>query len=94
MELKATHAVALQLVMHLLLGCREPRDMAHYWNDEAVRRAVGLRRRSDVLTVLRARADSRLRALAGDLALEGAAGTVVAACHSGLLRHGAGYAGG
>ena len=72
----APHAVALLLVVHLLLGCRELRDMARYRNDEAVRRAVGLRRLPDVSTVSRALSDmdargaERLRALAGELALE------------------------
>ena len=37
----APHAVALLLVVHLLLGCRELRDMARYRNDEAVRRGGG-----------------------------------------------------
>ena len=49
------HAVAL--LVHLLLGCRELRDMARYRNDEAVHRAVGLRRLPDVSTVSRALSD-------------------------------------
>ncbi len=32
----APHVVTLLLVVHLLLGCRELRDMARYRNDEAV----------------------------------------------------------
>ncbi len=66
----APHAVALLLVVHLLVGCRELRDMARYRNDEAVRRAVGLRRLPDVSTVSRALSDmdargaERMRALA------------------------------
>ena len=47
------HAIVLLLVVHLLLGCRGLRDMARYRNDEAVRRAVGLRRLPDVSTVSR-----------------------------------------
>ena len=46
------HAIVLLLVVHLL-GCRGLRDMARYRNDEAVRRAVGLRRLPDVSTVSR-----------------------------------------
>ena len=70
------HAVALLLVVHLLLGCRELRDMARYRNDEAVRRATGLRRLPDVSTVSRALSDvgardaDRVRALSRDMALE------------------------
>ena len=72
----APHAVALLLVVHLLVGCRELRDMARYRNDEAVRRAVGLRRLPDVSTVSRALSDmdargaERMRALARGMALE------------------------
>ena len=47
------HTVTLLLVVHLLLGCRELRDMGRYRNDEAVRRATGLRRLPDVSTVSR-----------------------------------------
>ena len=71
----APHAVALLLVVHLLLGCRELRDMARYRNDEAVRRAVGLRRLPDVSTVSRALSDmdargvERVRAVSRELAL-------------------------
>ena len=72
----APHVVTLLLVVHLLLGCRELRDMARYRNDEAVRRAVGLRRLPDVSTVSRALSDvdargaDRVRALSRDMALE------------------------
>ncbi len=72
----APHAVTLLLVVHLLVGCRELRDMVRYRNDEAVRRAVGLRRLPDVSTVSRALSDmdargaDRLRALARDMALD------------------------
>lgn len=72
----APHAVTLLLVVHLVLGCRELRDMARYRNDEAVRRAVGLRRLPDVSTVSRALSDmdargaDRVRALSRDMALD------------------------
>ena len=72
----APHMVTLLLVVHLILGCRELRDMARYRNDEAVRRATGLRRLPDVSTVSRALSDvdargaDRVRALSRDLALE------------------------
>ena len=72
----APHVVALLLVVHLLLGCRQLRDMARYRNDEAVRRAVGLRRLPDVSTVSRSLSDvgardaDRVRALSRDMALE------------------------
>ncbi len=48
------HAIVLLLVVHLLLGCRGLRDMVRCRDDEAVRRAVGLRRLPDVSTVSRA----------------------------------------
>lgn len=72
----APHAVALLLVVHLLVGCRELRDMARYRDDEAVRRATGLRRLPDVSTVSRALSDmdargaERMRALARGMALD------------------------
>ena len=72
----APHMVTLLLVVHLILGCRELRDMARYRNDEAVRRAVGLRRLPDVSTVSRALSDvdaqgaDRVRALSRDMALD------------------------
>ena len=72
----APHMVTLLLVVHLILGCRELRDMARYRNDEAVRRAVGLRRLPVVPTVSRALSDmdardaDGVRALSRDMALE------------------------
>ena len=72
----APHAVTLLLVAHLILGCRELRDMGRYRNDEAVRRAVGLRALPDVSTVSRALSDvdaqgaDRVRALSRDMALD------------------------
>ena len=72
----APHAVTLLLVVHLILGCRELRDMARYRNDEAVRRAVGLQALPDVSTVSRALSDvdaqgaDRVRALSRDMALD------------------------
>ena len=72
----APHAVTLLLVVHLILGCRELRDMARYRNDEAVRRAVGLQGLPDVSTVSRvlsevdAQGADRVRALSRDMALD------------------------
>ena len=93
----APHAVTLLLVVHLLVGCRELRDMVRYRNDEAVRRAVGLRRLPDVSTVSRALSDmdargaDRLRALARDMALDRLRALAPAAGDGELRRHGAGH---
>lgn len=70
------HVVVLALVVHLLLGYRELRDVRFYRDDPMVKRLLGLRRLPDVATVSRvlasvdARAVNRLRALCRKLCLD------------------------
>ncbi len=69
------HRIALLLVIHLLLGYRELRDVRYYRDDPMVKRVCGLKRLPDVATVSRvlASADARsvdsLRALIRGLVL-------------------------
>jgi len=55
------HVIAMLLVVHLLLGYRELRDVRYYRDDEMVKRLLGLKRLPDVATVSRtlATADAR-----------------------------------
>ena len=55
------HVIVLLLVVHLLLGYRELRDLRYYQDDEMVKRLLGLKRLPDVATVSRglANADER-----------------------------------
>ena len=55
------HVVMLLLVVHLLLGYRELRDLRYYQDDEMVKRLLGLKRLPEVSTVSRrlAQADQR-----------------------------------
>jgi len=70
------HVVVLALVVHLLLGYRELRDVRFYRDDPMVKRILGLRRLPDVATISRvlasvdARAVNRLRALCRKLCLD------------------------
>jgi Transposase DDE domain group 1 len=70
------HVVVLALVVHLLLGYRELRDVRFYRDDPMVKRILGLRRLPDVATISRvlasvdARAVERLRALCRKLCLD------------------------
>jgi hypothetical protein len=70
------HVVLLLLVLHLLLGYRELRDVRFYRDDPLVKRLLGLRRLPDVATVSRvlasidAPAIDRLRALCRRLCLD------------------------
>ncbi len=69
------HRIVLLLVIHLLLGYRELRDVRYYRDDPIVKRVIGLKRLPDVATVSRvlASADARsvdsLRALIRGLVL-------------------------
>ena len=47
------HVVMLLLVVHLLLGYRELRDLRYYQDDEMVKRVLGLKRLPEVSTVSR-----------------------------------------
>ena len=47
------HVMMLVLVVHLLLGYRELRDLRYYRDDEMVKRLVGLKRLPDVSTMSR-----------------------------------------
>ena len=68
------HRIALLLVIHLLLGYRELRDVRYYRDDPMVKRVCGLKRLPDVATISRALAAAgdhsvgRLRQLLGELA--------------------------
>ena len=55
------HVIVLLLVVHLILGYRELRDLRYYQDDEMVKRLLGLKRLPDVATVSRglASADER-----------------------------------
>lgn len=55
----APHVMVMLLVVHLLLGYRELRDIRYYRDDDMVKRLVGLKRLPDVATLSRslARAD-------------------------------------
>ncbi len=55
------HVIVLLLVVHILLGYRELRDLRYYQDDEMVKRLLGLKRLPDVATVSRglANADER-----------------------------------
>lgn len=70
------HVVVLLLIVHLLLGYRELRDVRFYRDDPMVKRLLGLRRLPDVATVSRvlasidAPAIERLRALCRQLSLD------------------------
>ncbi len=50
--------VVLSLVLHLLMGFRELRDIRYYADDPLVRRTLGLRRLPDVATLSRALAQA------------------------------------
>jgi len=70
------HVIVMLLVVHLLLGYRELRDLRYYRDDEMVKRLLGLKRLPDVATMSRAlaRADGRavnnVRAESRQLVLE------------------------
>lgn len=54
----AHHVIMLLLVVHLLLGHRELRDLRYYQDDEMVKRLLGLKRLPEVSTVSRRLADA------------------------------------
>ena len=58
------HVVMLMLVVHLLLGYRELRDVRYYQDDEMVKRLLGLRRLPEVATVSRRLASADERSVA------------------------------
>jgi hypothetical protein len=70
------HVVVLLLVVHLVLGYRELRDLRYYRDDPLVQRVLGLRRLPDVATISRAlgsadpRSVAKLRALSRQLVLD------------------------
>jgi len=53
-----THRILLLLVVHLLLGYRELRDVRYYHDDPMVKRVLGLNKLPDVATISRALANS------------------------------------
>lgn len=57
----APHMIVMLLVVHLLLGYRDLRDVRYYRDDEMVKRLLGLKRLPDVATLSRAlaRADTK-----------------------------------
>jgi hypothetical protein len=57
------HVIMLLLVVHLLLGYRELRELRYYQDDEMVKRVVGLQRLPDVSTVSRRLADADPRSV-------------------------------
>lgn len=66
----------LQLVIHVILGYRELRDVAHYQDDPLVQRVLGLKQLPDVATISRMLKDAdqpsvdKLRQLLAELVLE------------------------
>jgi len=62
-ELYAHHLIALMLVVHLLLGFRELRDVRYYRDDEMVKRLLGLKHLPEVSTVSRALASADERSV-------------------------------
>ena len=70
------HRVALLLVVHILLGYRELRDLRYYEDDPMVKRILGLKHLPDVATVSRTLANcdansvDKLRALVKNINLE------------------------
>lgn len=69
-------AIFLQLIVHLVLGFRELRDVAHYRDDPLVQRLLGLRHLPNVATISRMlkgadeRSVHKLRQLLRELVLE------------------------
>lgn len=57
------HVIMLLLVVHLLLGYRELRDVRYYRDDEMVKRLLGLKQLPEVSTVSRRLADADLRSV-------------------------------
>jgi len=57
------HVIVLLLVVHLLLGYRELRDIRYYHDDPLVKRLLGLRRLPDVATVSRTLASAGRRSV-------------------------------
>ena len=68
--------IFLQLVIHLLLGYRELRDVEHYRDDPLIQRVLGLKRLPDVATISRMLKDAdaesvgKLRDLLGKMVLD------------------------
>jgi hypothetical protein len=52
------HVIMMVLVVHLLLGYRELRDVRYYRDDEMVKRLLGLKRLPDVATISRGLANA------------------------------------
>ena len=52
------HVIVLLLVVHLILGYRELRDLRYFQDDEMVKRLLGLKRLPDVATVSRGLANA------------------------------------
>lgn len=57
------HVVMLVLVVHLLLGYRELRDIGYYCDDEMVKRVLGLKRLPQVSTLSRTLAGADVRSV-------------------------------
>jgi len=68
--------IFMQLVVHLLLGFRELRDVDHYRDDPLIQRVLGLKRLPDVATISRMLKDTdeksvkKLRQLLGGMVLD------------------------
>lgn len=62
-EIYGRHVVVMMLVVHLVLGFRELRDVRYYQDDEMVKRLLGLKHLPEVSTVSRALASADERSV-------------------------------
>ena len=78
------HVIMMVLVVHLLLGYRELRDVRYYRDDEMVKRLLGLKRLPDVATISRGLANAdetsveKVRGMSKSLVLERVAALALA----------------
>ncbi len=62
-EIYGHHVIVMMLIVHLLLGFRELRDVRYYHDDEMVKRLLGLKHLPEISTVSRALANADERSV-------------------------------